>query len=718
MGLLSFLSRPSSTRKAKPVKANLSLESLEDRSVPATLVVGTGGNLGLPHFSTLQAALATAAAGDTILVENQGVQAGQYTGNGVTLSADAAKAATSITVNNPAIPYQVGNLVQIVDGGVTTTTVVDAVAAASATTTTLTLHDGLAAAATKATGVVNTTNGTTALDKNNLTIQGDVQPGQTQVAAFNIPSLNAWAGTTGLTTTNVATAVNGASKITINNDTLNAATVDDGSNTNTISNSTLNTLTVTGNVANKTGNGSNTITGNTVNGFTFLTGNTTGNTTGDSLSKNTFRNSVTVTQDDGISFSNNTFTANSADALSITATDKASVTGNTFTITGVNVPTVGADRGIFFTQGAAANKVTGATINSNVFNAPNSTGIAFVVLDGTKVSGISAFGNDLRNTGTGVDITGDGTAVATAAGTIDLGDTTTSGDNVFRTFNKTNSSTNSTRSAIFVHNAGAAGTVNAVGNIFDSGVTPTDVIRDSKNNTAAAGIYGAATGVITITPAETAANAYIAGLYRVFNGTTTDPNALSFWTNAISTNAFNATNGFIRSAVPAGKVVDGLYQSLLGRQADAGGRSFWVSQLTAGGTVESIIVSFVTSTEYFNRNAASTNPNGSYIQSLYQTLLGRAGSASDVNGWISQLSTLGNVGVARFFVTSSEFRTNYAAVLYGSSSVLANPAGAQNILHRTTNPSSAELNGWATSKLDLLSVEAFFASSPEGQGQL
>jgi hypothetical protein len=67
------------------------------------------------------------------------------------------------------------------------------------------------------------------------------------------------------------------------------------------------------------------------------------------------------------------------------------------------------------------------------------------------------------------------------------------------------------------------------------------------------------------------------------------------------------------------------------------------------------------------------------------------------------------------FVGSPEFRTDVVQQLYGAplapmqSVVSAFP----NLLHRQSAPSSAEVNAWVGSSLDILTIEVDFASTPE-----
>ena len=89
------------------------------------------------------------------------------------------------------------------------------------------------------------------------------------------------------------------------------------------------------------------------------------------------------------------------------------------------------------------------------------------------------------------------------------------------------------------------------------------------------------------------------------------------------------------------------------------------------------------------------------MQSLYEQLLGRPGSALEIQGWLGQLSSLGRGGVINAILSSVEARSNQTLELYVT------------LLHRSGRPSAAEIASWANSPLDLLSMEAQFAGSQE-----
>jgi predicted outer membrane repeat protein len=211
--------------------------------------------------------------------------------------------------------------------------------------------------------------------------------------------------------------------------------------------------------------------------------------------------------------------------------------------------------------------------------------------------------------------------------------------------------------------------------------------------------------------------AFVSALYRDLlhrRGDVTNPLDAGGWVSQLNAGTLSpqaVANNVARSPEALGLIVDGLYAKLLNRAADPGGRANFVSFLQGGGTVEQVIVSIVTSPEYTNL----TSSNTAFVQSLYTNLLGRTGSSSEVNGWLNLLPTLGRAGVATAFLNSPEYRNLEVQQLYGFT---AAPAAAvaslfPNLLHRTGAPTTAEVNFWVNSGLDILRLEASFAGSPE-----
>jgi hypothetical protein len=201
------------------------------------------------------------------------------------------------------------------------------------------------------------------------------------------------------------------------------------------------------------------------------------------------------------------------------------------------------------------------------------------------------------------------------------------------------------------------------------------------------------------------AHSFVQALYNDFLGRNGSEAELDSWVNLLPTLGQAAVaNDIIRSHESLTHLTDGLYVQLLGRSAAGGEEQFWVTSLEHGATQEQVITGMLASAEFAthaNTLIGGINPNANFVQALYQVLLNRTGSASDVNGWVNALPAVGNAGVASAFRSSMEFRTDVVTGLYTS------------LLDRTTAPSAAEVAGWVNSSLDILSIDVAFASSRE-----
>jgi Ca2+-binding RTX toxin-like protein len=92
-----------------------------------------------------------------------------------------------------------------------------------------------------------------------------------------------------------------------------------------------------------------------------------------------------------------------------------------------------------------------------------------------------------------------------------------------------------------------------------------------------------------------------------------------------------------------------LYKAAFNRAPDAGGMGFWLAQKDNGkNIITDLAQGFVNSDEFIGKYG--TNPtNASYVDKLYQNVLGRAGDAGGVAYWNQQLDA-GNVSKAAVLV--------------------------------------------------------------------
>lgn len=120
---------------------------------------------------------------------------------------------------------------------------------------------------------------------------------------------------------------------------------------------------------------------------------------------------------------------------------------------------------------------------------------------------------------------------------------------------------------------------------------------------------------------NTANERFVSYLYLTILGRQVDPNGMQFYTNALA-------NGVSRNAVAASiynsveqrtNQVQGYYQQFLGRAGTRAEVSQYVSSLRSGSTENSVISTFLLSTEFQRTNP----PIVPFLTALYQKLLGR-----------------------------------------------------------------------------------------------
>jgi len=388
----------------------------------------------------------------------------------------------------------------------------------------------------------------------------------------------------------------------------------------------------------------------------------------------------------GLTIQNNTFTGSPDIGMEIVGTvQNLRIIGNTIQEPVVNSEVIDIGTGPTATMTCAGNVIS-------------TGGIGFGLVLSTL--NISVEGNDLRNNKVGVDILGG----AGSASGIDLGGGSQGslGGNNFRGFTTPNA----------IETGSGSGTIFAQHNIFSvampsSVTTQGSITIDPSINTT--NLTGKAAFVETL---------YIDFLHRA--GDTTNANDAGFWVSALAGGSLTqaqVASGLVRSVESLTDIVDGLYLAILGRPFDSAGRAAWIRFLQQGHTLEQTISGFFTSVEY----GVLTASNNSYVESLYNELLGRKDDTSGFNFWLSKLPSIGRAGVAAAFVDSTEFRTDAVQQLFTGSAVtgeqtsgLASAAALlPNMLHRSSPPSKAEVNSWVNSGLDLLSIEVDFANSSE-----
>lgn len=137
---------------------------------------------------------------------------------------------------------------------------------------------------------------------------------------------------------------------------------------------------------------------------------------------------------------------------------------------------------------------------------------------------------------------------------------------------------------------------------------------------------------------------YLDSLYTNLLGRAVDQDGQDFWSNAVANGQTLAqvTASIAASAEAQGTTisdtafVQSLYESALGREADTSGQDFWVNALSNGTSRTDIASSIINSTE------ASSHADVEFVNSLYTNALGRDNDANDVGGKAFWLTALEN----------------------------------------------------------------------------
>jgi hypothetical protein len=166
-------------------------------------------------------------------------------------------------------------------------------------------------------------------------------------------------------------------------------------------------------------------------------------------------------------------------------------------------------------------------------------------------------------------------------------------------------------------------------------------------------------------PIESTSNStFIANAYEPLLNRPPDVTASS-WVNGLNSGTFTpvtAVLGIERSGEYVTDQVDAMYLHYLDRAADPQGQQYWVGFVLAGGTFEQVAERLVSSQEFFELQGG-TNPG--FITGLYQDVLDRKPSATELAGWELVLdSGTSRDTVAVAFLTSQEYRTDLVRTDY------------------------------------------------------
>ena len=241
-----------------------------------------------------------------------------------------------------------------------------------------------------------------------------------------------------------------------------------------------------------------------------------------------------------------------------------------------------------------------------------------------------------------------------------------------------------------------AGTVNTLNHPFDPTPLGNDLFFQFGNNLAYPIV-----GTFDPPPADAASNpitADISAAYQFFLGRNADPAGLQNATNALQSGAsydqivaslLGSQEYFANHGSTNAGFIQGLYQDLLDRSPNSSEVAGWLALLNSSASRTSIAEAFVNSGEFGTTMATSNywqdrlaNDNFNYVASLYQNLLDRTGSQSEVQVWVDAItnSNLSRSQVVSAFLNSTERRIQVITADY------------QQELGRT--PDQAGLNSW------------------------
>jgi hypothetical protein len=157
-----------------------------------------------------------------------------------------------------------------------------------------------------------------------------------------------------------------------------------------------------------------------------------------------------------------------------------------------------------------------------------------------------------------------------------------------------------------------------------------------------------------------------------------------------------------RSPEARDHLVTAWYLAFLNRRPINGEELGWASMLLLGQTEEQVLSDILGAPESFNHAqtlGSSGTPQERFVKSLYQLLLNRDGSPSEVAGFVNIFSAIGAQQIALTFLESSEFRMDLAEAYYNA------------LLHRASD--AATRSAWAASSLDAATMRVVFDASSE-----
>jgi hypothetical protein len=178
---------------------------------------------------------------------------------------------------------------------------------------------------------------------------------------------------------------------------------------------------------------------------------------------------------------------------------------------------------------------------------------------------------------------------------------------------------------------------------------------------------------------------------------------LAFWRNVLAQSGMGGVATGIEESMEALTLkARHFYERYLGREAKNGEEQFWVHLLARGETEEQVLANFLSSKEFFDRAqtlVTTGTPDQRWIGALYQLVLNRPPSSSELSYWMTQLGGSTRTSVALQFAESLEFRGEMLATFFSA------------LLNR--DPDDAGMHFWLNSPDSLEQMRTGFESSEE-----
>src|SRR6266851_3055716 len=162
---------------------------------------------------------------------------------------------------------------------------------------------------------------------------------------------------------------------------------------------------------------------------------------------------------------------------------------------------------------------------------------------------------------------------------------------------------------------------------------------------------------------------YIANLYQSTLGRSAASWEVANWLSVLHGpgGVDTVVNGVEHSPEARTRLVGGWYRDYLGRSAVNGEEQGWVGNLLHGASEEVVLAGILSSDEFLHRAGGLTQSGSAeqrYVQALYSLLLQRTGTASEVDAWVSAVTSVGRTAVALAFLRSAEYRSDIVQAYY------------------------------------------------------